>query len=113
MAILESCLLKRDAKFSFVSHPPSKGNGIFLFFSFFLFLSYGVEPNLARSQANGIRQTFLNFQPRKSKKKKKNLVLLKSSFDQFGAADIDGALDVTIVVLEEAPAIDNQHLINH
>lgn len=38
------------------------------------------------------------------------LVLLESPFDQFGAADIDGALDVQIVVFEETAAVDNQHL---
>jgi hypothetical protein len=36
-----------------------------------------------------------------------DLVLLESPFDQFGAANIDSALDVKIVVLEETPAIHN------
>lgn len=35
---------------------------------------------------------------------------MESPFDQFGAADIDGPLDVQIVVLEETAAVDNQHL---
>lgn len=36
-----------------------------------------------------------------------DLVLLESPFDQFGAANIDSALDVKIVVLEETPAVYN------
>lgn len=36
-----------------------------------------------------------------------NLVLLESPLDQFGAANIDSALDVKIVVLEETPAVHN------
>ncbi len=36
------------------------------------------------------------------------LVLLEAALDEFGAADVDGALHVQRVVLEERAAVDDQ-----